>query len=50
MLKLKHNMGADGCITLTKFGAPGHVTANLEAENDEKVDRFEPVYLRKYRY
>ena len=28
--------------------APGHVTAILQAENWQKVNEFEPVYLRKY--
>ena len=37
-------------LNLTNLGVPGHVTAILEAKNNEKVDRFEPVHLGKYRY
>ena len=30
--------------------APGHVTKILQAENGQKVDEFEPIYLGNYRY
>ena len=36
MLKFKHNMVAVRGLTLIKFGAPGNVTAILEAENWQK--------------
>ena len=29
------------------LGAPGHVTGILWAENPQKVDEFEPIYLGK---
>ena len=32
------------------WGVPGHVIAFLEAENWQKVDKFEPVYHGKHRY
>ena len=31
-------------------GAPGLVAAILEDEKRQKVDKFKPVYLGKYRY
>ena len=34
----------------TEFGAPGHVTKFLQAENGKKIDEFEPLYLDNYRY
>ena len=30
------------------LGAPGYVTGILQAENKQKVDEFEPIYLGKY--
>ena len=30
--------------------APGYVTKILQAENGQKVDEFEPIYLGNYRY
>ena len=38
-------MGAYECFMQTEFGAPGHVTKILLAENGQKVDDFEPIYL-----
>ena len=38
MLKSVRNIGTDKGFTLTEFRAPGHVTANLEVENWQKVD------------
>ena len=32
------------------FGTPGHVTRMLQAENWQKVDDLEPIYLGKYRF
>ena len=32
------------------LGAPGHVTKILQAENGQKVDEFETIYLGNYRY
>ena len=32
------------------LGAPGHVTTMLQAENGQKVDDFELIYLRNYRF
>ena len=32
------------------LGAPSHVTKMLQAENELKVDEFEPIYLGNYRY
>ena len=29
---------------------PGHVTKTLQAENEQKVGDFEPIYLGKYRF
>ena len=29
---------------------PGHVTNILQAENEQKVDEFEPIYVGNYRY
>ena len=34
----------------TILGAPGNVTKILAAENGQKVDEFEPIYLGKYRF
>ena len=34
-----------GCL-----GAPGHVTKMLHAENGQKVDDFEAMYLGKYQF
>ena len=28
------------------LGAPGYVTKTLQAENGQKVDKFEPIYLK----
>ena len=30
------------------LGTPGHVTKILQAENGQKVDDFEPIYLHNY--
>ena len=49
MLKFQHNMVQRETLHLLSLGAPGHVTANLQAENWQKVDKFKPVYLCKYR-
>ena len=32
------------------WGRPGRVTKILQAENGQKVDEFEPIYLGNYRY
>ena len=32
------------------LGAPSDVTKMLLAENGQKVDNFEPIYLGKYRF
>ena len=32
------------------LGAPGHVTKILQAESQQKVEDFEPIYLGNYRY
>ena len=29
-------------------GAPGHVIEFLQAENEQKVNEFKPIYLGKY--
>ena len=52
MLIFEHNMGAesaDGCLTLTKFGSAWSQVRNLSDKNRQKVERFEPVYLGKYK-
>ena len=32
------------------LGDPDHVIEILQAENGQKVDEFEPIYLGKHRY
>ena len=50
-LKFGHNVGDYKWFMKTEFGVPGHVTKMLEAENGQKVDKFEPIfsYLGNYR-
>ena len=50
MLKFKHNVGAYECFMQLLLEALGHVTKILLAENRQKVDEFEPIYLGDYRY
>ena len=49
-LKFEHKVGADECLFKPSLGAPGHVIKILQAENGQKVDKFEPIYLGNYRY
>ena len=49
-LKIGHSMSADEGFRRSKFGGAGHMTTILKAENRPKVDKFELVYLSKYRY
>ena len=37
-------------LSLTSLGAHGCMAAILEAEAMQKVNKFEPVYLRKYQH
>ena len=50
MLKFVHNVGAYECFMQIKFGGPSHVTKILQAENGQRVDDFEAIYLGKYRF
>ena len=34
----------------SSLGAPGYVTKIVQAENGQKVDEFELIYLGNYRY
>ena len=36
------------CISI--LGAPHNVTAILEADNQQKLNKIEPLYLNKYKY
>ena len=48
MLKFGHNMSADKCFMRTDFAGarPGNqVTAILETENRQQVNKLEPVYF-----
>ena len=49
-LKFGRNMSAYKGFMQTEFGARGHVTKTLQAENWQKVDKFNPIFLRKHRY
>ena len=42
-------MGTYEGLMQTKFGGLGHMTGILQAKNRQKVDKFEPIYLGKYR-
>ena len=43
-------MGAYKWLGKPSLGTPGHVNKMLHAENGQKVDDFEPIYLGKYQY
>ena len=43
-LKFAYNTGVEKGLTYTKFRRSGHVTVILEAENWQKVDKFELAY------
>ena len=43
-------MGANGRFMRTELGAPGYVSGISQAENRQIMDKFDPVYLGKYRY
>ena len=43
-------MVAYKCLMKMSLWAPGHVTKILQAENGQKVVKFEPIYLNNYRY
>ena len=45
-----HTVGAYKGFRLNEFGALDHATKILQAENEQKVDKFEPTYLGNYRY
>ena len=44
-LKFVHNVDVYECFIQTEFGGAGHVTKILLAENGQKLDEFEPIYL-----
>ena len=35
-------------LRLPSLGAPGDETKSLQAENEQKVGKFEPIYLGNY--
>ena len=43
-------MGANRGFCVPSLEVPGHVTGILQAENRQKVDKFELVYLSNYPY
>ena len=44
-MTLEHILSAYECFMRAEFGAPDHGTKILQAENGQKVDKFEPIYI-----
>ena len=44
------NWGQIGTVCAPSLEAPSHVIAISEAENQQKVDNFRPVYLGNYQH
>ena len=49
-LKLRHNVDAYEWFTQTEFGGTRSRDQMLQAENEQKVDDFETIYLGNYRF
>ena len=49
-LKYDHKLGTDRAVCAPSLEAPSHVIAISEAENQQKVDNFRPVYLGNYQH